>query len=299
MGADRQSDVAKEGFVRAAAVFIAEELATEHTEDTEIKFVRAAFPLAEEAPHWNGAMRQSSSNRGATLVELVVVLAIIAILLGLLLPAISFSRERARRAACESNLHQLGIAMTHFVDVRKKLPDPVEEGTIGGWAIAILPYMEDTVLADGLSGNPPLDSATTLPLTSKRPIIMRCPSAYEGDSTIATIPASHYSAILTRKGWPKLHWQLGELSTDSRIPWVISPEAPFGGPPDMRPHSGGYNTAYGTGPKSRWRWIHWPGLIRVSERHASLLPQNHWRLLIVFLFAFPNPNGIAAFSPGL
>ncbi len=195
-------------------------------------------------------MRQSSNNRGATLIELVVVLAIIAILLGLLLPAISFSRERARRSACENNLHQLGISLTHFVDARKKLPDPVEDGKIGGWAIAILPYMEDTVLADGLSGNPPLDSATTLPLASKRPLIMRCPSAYEGDSTIATIPASHYSAILTRKGFPKLAWKLGELPTDSRIPWVISPEAPFGGPNEVRPHSGGYNVTYGAGPEA-------------------------------------------------
>jgi len=142
------------------------------------------------------------------------------------------------------------LALTHFVELRKKLPDPAEDGKIGGWAIAILPFMDETVLADGLSGNPPLASPSPLDLARKRPFIMACPSAYEGDSIIATVPTSHYSAILTRKGLPKLAWQLGELPTDSRIPWVISPEAPFGGPPTVRLHSGGYNTISGSGGRA-------------------------------------------------
>jgi prepilin-type N-terminal cleavage/methylation domain-containing protein len=190
-------------------------------------------------------MDEGTTNRGLTLIELIVVIAIIAILLSLLLPAISFSRESARRAACQENLHQLATAFTQFVELRKKLPDPTEDGKIGGWAIAILPFLEDAALADGLSGNPPLDPASPLSLARTRPITMTCPSAYEGDSSIATVPASHYSAILTRTGRNKLMWQLGELPTDSRTPWVISPEAPFGGAPAMRPHGGGYNTIFG------------------------------------------------------
>ena len=179
-------------------------------------------------------MRDATTRRAVTLIEIMVVVAIIAILLGLLLLAISSSRESARRATCQGNLHQLAIALTHFVDC-KKLPDPAEDGKIGGWAIAILPFMEETVLADGLSGNPPLASPSPLDLARKRPFIMACPSAYEGDSIIATVPTSHYSAILTRKGLPKLAWQLGELPTDSRIPWVISPEAPSAVRPQCDP----------------------------------------------------------------
>lgn len=53
---------------------------------------------------------------GFTLIELLVVIAIIALLAALLLPAIARARERGNRAICAQNLHQLSIAIDHFLD---------------------------------------------------------------------------------------------------------------------------------------------------------------------------------------
>jgi prepilin-type N-terminal cleavage/methylation domain-containing protein/prepilin-type processing-associated H-X9-DG protein len=58
----------------------------------------------------------SSRSRGFTLVELLVVVAVVAILAALLLPALASAKERSKRTSCASNLRQIGLAIRAYAD---------------------------------------------------------------------------------------------------------------------------------------------------------------------------------------
>ncbi|MGI9429531.1 MAG: DUF1559 domain-containing protein [Bythopirellula sp.] len=70
-------------------------------------------------------MKRNQTSRGFTLVELLIVIAIIGTLMALLLPAIQGARERARQAECSNNLRELGLATQSYVTSGK--------GTFPGW----------------------------------------------------------------------------------------------------------------------------------------------------------------------
>lgn len=98
-------------------------------------------------------MKTSGSHvRGFTLVELLVVIAIIGILVGLLLPAVQYAREAARRMQCSNNIRQIGLAAHNYESAYSRLPsgwvDNRGDGEPGwGWAAALLPFMEGSNLS--------------------------------------------------------------------------------------------------------------------------------------------------------
>jgi prepilin-type processing-associated H-X9-DG protein len=85
------------------------------------------------------------------LVELLVVIAIIGILIALLLPAVQAAREAARRAQCQNNLKQIGLAMLNYESSKKGLPPGCFLGEGSAWSAFILPYLEEGTAFDWLT----------------------------------------------------------------------------------------------------------------------------------------------------
>ena len=94
-------------------------------------------------------MTCSHRSRGFTLVELLVVIGIIALLVSILLPALSKARQAAQGVVCEANLRQIGAALMMYASDNKSrfFPAPYSQDTTPpqwqkcAWSYALWTYV--------------------------------------------------------------------------------------------------------------------------------------------------------------
>ena len=132
------------------------------------------------------------ANRAFTLVELLVVVAIIGVLIGILLPAVQNVREAARRLACGNNLDQISIALQNHHAAHQAFPvggiewrvrnDPTRRQL--AWSAFLLPFLDQENIWQQLDLNTAFDSPENAEAAASVIDVFVCPSSLRGRQTV-------------------------------------------------------------------------------------------------------------------
>jgi prepilin-type N-terminal cleavage/methylation domain-containing protein/prepilin-type processing-associated H-X9-DG protein len=132
-----------------------------------------------------------------TLIELLVVIAIIAILIGLLLPAVQKVREAAARMKCQSNLHNLAIALQNYHATYGTFPQgrTFPNGSSFSAHARLLPFLEQDNAYKLINFNAPWSDPSNVAAVACQVPVFLCPS----DNPAAVLP-----------GWAPTNYRVNE-----------------------------------------------------------------------------------------
>ncbi len=158
--------------------------------------------------------KHSKQRTAFTLVELLVVIAVIGVLVALLLPALTTVKESARRLLCSSNLKQIGLAANAYHESRRRLPTARSTKFEGGqWVFQgihdpdqssaffqLLPYIEHDFLSEQYDPELGLSDPENQGIAQSFIPVYLCPSmSYPEDRAEDFAPGSYASSTGTKQ----------------------------------------------------------------------------------------------------
>jgi prepilin-type N-terminal cleavage/methylation domain-containing protein len=139
---------------------------------------------------------------GFTLVELLVVMAIIGVLVAMAIPAVQASREVARRATCQQHLGQIMLALQSYDDTFESLPagvinpdGPIRNEAVGlhqGWLIQMLPYLDDNAAYRMIDFSKSVYDPANAEVRALSPAVFLCPSDPREDRGKSNFAGCHH-----------------------------------------------------------------------------------------------------------
>ncbi|HEV7278915.1 MAG TPA: DUF1559 domain-containing protein [Pirellulaceae bacterium] len=150
-------------------------------------------------------------------IKAVVGLLILPLPPAILLPAIQQTHAVVDRAACSSNLRQIGLALQFYQETHRAYPRAYTVDRQGrplhSWRVEILPFLEQAFLYDSVDHQAPWNAPQNAELHEKMPDVFRCPSQSEEEMT------SPYMLVVDRG----LLWDRPEAWGSSRVLVIEGP----------------------------------------------------------------------------
>jgi len=158
-----------------------------------------------------------------TLGGMFVLVAVVALLLGLLLPAINAAREAGRRSQCINNLKMIGIAMHNYHDCHRALPlgyTPDEQmRPRSSWRIAVFPFMESSDIYDRYHHYEPWNSRSNMQVGNFPNRAYQCPS-----EPACGVNTSYVAVLGPRTAWPAPKASQFQEYTRGTVNTILIPE---------------------------------------------------------------------------
>ncbi len=201
-----------------------------------------------------------------TLIQLLVIVAIIGAVVALLLLAIRDAQRPARRLVCLNNLHQIALALKNYEKDHHAFPPAYTTDANGkplhSWRSLIVPYLEVQGLYDSIDFTKPWNDPANAKALKMGSAVYQCPSAV-GDDGLTTylavvtpnscIRATEPSSLSKITDGPQATLTVIEVDAAHAVPWMAPIDAnentvlDLGGPKVKTPHPGGINAAFADG----------------------------------------------------
>lgn len=205
------------------------------------------------------------ARRGIRIGELMTVVAIIAVLIAVLLPASRSARPAAYRAWCTNNLKQIALALRNYEEVYESLPPAYTVDPHGrplhSWRTLILPFLEQHALYETIDLSKPWDDPANARANQTALSVYRCPRGAGPTNTTTYLAVTGANACLV-PGKPRrleeitdahdLTLMLIEAGEENAIPWMAPMDADESlvlslGPTTRFHHAGGANGCFVAG----------------------------------------------------